>query len=124
MRGFIGNSWRNRDALPGEKKNRGPKLLSLAVYCLYLCIRARTVAFASLNCSSVVFRLLITHHTISGNMMGYLSLSRAEVQFAIYMQCVAVLPTRNEFARQLADVLYLEVLTNRHFCVCRVHMHT
>jgi hypothetical protein len=48
-------------------------------------------------------------------MMGYVSLSRTKVQFAIYVQCVAVLPTRNEFAGQLADVLYLEVLTNNHF---------
>lgn len=58
-------------------------------------------------------------------MMGYLSLSRTEVQFAIYMQCVAVLPTRNEFARQLADhVLYLEVLRKQPTSVAAVYTCT
>jgi hypothetical protein len=49
-------------------------------------------------------------------MMGYLSLSRAEVQFAIYICSVfGVLSTRNESVRQLTDVLYLDVVTNSHF---------
>jgi hypothetical protein len=48
--------------------NTGPKswLCTVFIHAFQL----RTVAFASLNHSSAVFRLLITHHTISGNVMG------------------------------------------------------
>jgi hypothetical protein len=97
----------------------------MAVYCLYSCIRAQNWGICFTKPLFCCVSDCWSHITpFQETWWGYLSLSRAEVQLAIYMQRVAVLSTRNEFVRQLADVVCLEVLTNSHFCVCRVHMHT